>query len=579
VSLTIPSGITAVLGGSGAGKTTLLEVLVGFLHPHRGSVRFHAPGGGVPLYWAPEDGGLWPHLTVREHLEVVRSTEADTEALLDAFGLGDCATQRPNSLSLGQCGRLNVARALATGARVLVMDEPLAHVDPARAGRYWHALRERIERSGASLLFATHEPRRAIQHAQTAICLDDGRLAFTGSVAALYREPPNEALAWSLGETNWLVPPEAERWLGKALDHPSRRPEQIEVIPDERGASSVTQSRHLGEFVESDLQHESGAERRFYHRAGMALVPGTRVVVRLLALCLWALLCALPCACSEERPALSFEGVRHLPLPPEGVRAPAPRCVIPVADGWIVLDDAGRVLILDRGGAVVRHWRMPEVDAGKPEGVCRLRDGRIAVADTHYHRLVYFDGEGKLLGTQGSEGRGPGQFVYPIKVVQDESEHLLVAEYGGNDRVQKFTREGAFVLAFGSFGTGPGCFQRPSGLACRDGTVYVADAINNRVQEFGDDGSFRGVLVAAGPPADLRFPYDLALGPDGLLYTVEYGAGRVTAFSRRGELAGSFASLGRGSGQLSTPWGLGIDASGTVLVADTGNRRLVELTR
>jgi iron(III) transport system ATP-binding protein len=580
LSLAIPPGVTAVLGGSGAGKTTLLEVLVGFTRPRHGRVRAAvAPRGRVPLFWAPEDGGLWPHLTVREHLDVAGAGAAACGVLLRAFDLDDCAARRPGSLSLGEIDRVNVARALATGAAVLVMDEPLAHVDPARAGRYWHALRVELERTGASLVFATHQARRAIELAATAVCLADGALSFCGAIERLHRAPPTEALAWALGETNWLEPAEAERWLGRPLAQPSLRPEQIDVTADERGPAAVTRSRHLGELVQSELRLPGGAERTFYHRSGPALAPGTNVAVRLLALGL-ACVAALLAGCADtERPVLAFAHVRHVPLPPEAARAPAPRCVVPVADGWLVLDDAGRVLVLDRAVTVVRQWRMPESASGNPEGICRMRDGRIVVADTHYHRLVFFDANGTVLGTLGGQGREPGRFGYPIKVVQDEREQLLVAEYGGNDRVQTFTRDGTFVRAFGSFGTAPGCFQRPSGLVCDGDTVWVADAMNNRVQAFGSDGGFRGVLVEPGPRVDLRFPYDLALGPDGVLYTAEYAAGRVTAFARSGELVGSFGGVGRGAGQLATPWGLGVDANGIVLVADTGNRRLVELRR
>jgi iron(III) transport system ATP-binding protein len=379
LSVAIPRGVTAVLGGSGAGKTTLLEVLVGFTRPQHGRVQTGVGGsgaGGVPLFWAPEDGGLWPHLTVREHLDVANGGGAASGALLAAFDLDDCAARRPGTLSLGQVDRVNVARALATGADVLVMDEPLAHVDPARAGRYWHALQVELERTGASLVFATHEPRRAIELAEAAVCLADGALAFAGAIAGLHREPPTEALAWMLGETNWLAPADAERWLGRALARPSLRPEQVELVADERGPAVVTRSRHLGDLVQSDLRLACGAQRTFYHRTGPALRPGTHVAVRLLALCL-ACVALLAAGCADaERPALAFARVRHVPLQPEAARAPAPRCVVPVADGWLVLDDAGRVLVLDRDTAVVRQWRMPEVAAGNPEGVCRLRDGR-----------------------------------------------------------------------------------------------------------------------------------------------------------------------------------------------------------
>jgi hypothetical protein len=65
-----------------------------------------------------------------------------------------------------------------------------------------------------------------------------------------------------------------------------------------------------------------------------------------------------------------------------------------------------------------------------------------------------------VVGTLGVEGQGPGEFIYPTAVVQDDRENLYVCEYGGNDRVQKFTVGGKFILAFGGFERGNGKFQR-----------------------------------------------------------------------------------------------------------------------
>jgi sugar lactone lactonase YvrE len=77
----------------------------------------------------------------------------------------------------------------------------------------------------------------------------------------------------------------------------------------------------------------------------------------------------------------------------------------------------------------------------------------------------------------------------------------------------------------------------------------------------------------------LDFPYDLSIGPDGLLYVIEYGAGRLTVMTTAGKLVGRYGSAGRGEGQFSTPWGIRVDNEGRVWIADTGNRRLVRLTK
>jgi iron(III) transport system ATP-binding protein len=182
-----------------------------------------------------------------------------------------------------------------------------------------------------------------------------------------------------------------------------------------------------------------------------------------------------------------------------------------------------------------------------------------------------------VLRTFGREGQGPGEFIYPVAVTKDAQENLYIAEYGSNDRVQKFTSDGTFLLAFGAFGTRPGEFQRPSGLAWRDGKIYAADAFNNRIQVFTDDGKFLKILASGESPLALKLPYDLKLGADDTLYVVEYGAGRVTRLDLNGRVLGRYGSTGTGPGQFATPWGIAVDAKKHIYVADTGNRRVVEL--
>jgi DNA-binding beta-propeller fold protein YncE len=287
-------------------------------------------------------------------------------------------------------------------------------------------------------------------------------------------------------------------------------------------------------------------------------------------------------------PELKFREIRSWMLPPDGVTLPAPRALaIGHKDELLVVDTAGRILIYDAKGELLHWWRMPDTTAGRPEGICVLKDGRIAVADTHYHRVVFFDQQGKLLSTLGSEGKGPGQFIYPVALAQDDKGDLYVAEYGGNDRVQKFGPDGTFIRGFGGFGTGEFEFQRPSGIAWRHGGIFVADAFNNRVLFF-FDGTGYGVGGNGVPRSCvLRFPYGIGLHAKAdteLLYITEYGAGRLTAIkvgpfrSDEEEQAHRFGSSGRGEGQFLTPWGVAVDSKGRVFVADTGNRRVVRLT-
>jgi len=583
VTVQIEQGITAVVGCSGAGKTSLLNLLVGFEKPEGGAISRSLPAEGrvLPLYWVPQGAGLWPHLTVQQHLATVAGADASGQAMADmlgSFDLRDKSSSFPAQLSMGERSRLAVARALLAGAAVLVMDEPLAHVDEARAGRYWEVVREHVAASDASLVFATHSPKLVVGHAERVICLKEGRVVYAGGVDELYWDPPGREQAECLGEVNWFEPGEAGRWFENGA--PARRcyrPQQVQVLKSPAGPLLVQSSRFKGSVAAVDLLDEgTGRARRFYHCPGADdLRKGDHVILKALVL----LLCVLLIGCGgAPEPPLAVREVHSWHMPADGPSIPAPRAVaIGRADEVYVLDTAGRVLVFSPDGKLTRQWRMPAWDVGTAEGVCVLKDGRIAVSDTHYSQVVIFEPDGTVAKRFGRYGTGPGEFLYPVGIAQDDHGDLYVAEYGSNDRVQKFTADGEFLLSFGTFGTGPGQFQRPSGVVWHEGRVLVADAINNRIQVFSDGGEFLGVLGAAGAGIPLHFPYDIAMAPDGGLYVVEYGAGRVTRLSLDGRLLGRYGRTGTGEGQFRTPWGLAVDSKMRLRIADTGNRRIVDL--
>ena len=279
LDLTIPPGHTVLLGPSGAGKTSLIEVLVGLTKPHGGSAR-----GPARLAWVPQDHGLWHAHTVREHLSLVGASAAECDALLAAFDLAAVRHSRADILSLGESARLSVARALAQKAPVIVMDEPLAHVDAARAGKYWRAIREHVARAGASLILATHTPEIALAEAENATCLRDGEVVFSGKVTELYDQPGSEELAGFLGPANWLTPGDARVWLAAAWSAPRCvRPERLIISPAEDGAT-VTFSRFLGAYAETEIRASDGTVRMFVHRPSGAFASGTRVRIGISAM-------------------------------------------------------------------------------------------------------------------------------------------------------------------------------------------------------------------------------------------------------------------------------------------------------
>ncbi len=586
ITAQIDSGITAVIGYSGAGKTSLLNLLAQFEQPSAGEIRreIDSASNRLPIYWVPQNEGLWGHKTVLEHLEIVAprrsDIRADFEKLLQEFDLTDHANELPGKMSQGERSRLAVARALASEATVLVMDEPLVHVDPARIGAYWQTIRDRCASTGTSVVFASHAPETVLMNADSAICLKEGQLLFQGPVDELYWHPPTRELAAFLGPANWFTPQEARQWLGQmSKDDLCLRPEQLVVRQSPDSPLELKSSRFAGSYNELQITHNTdGSRRTVFQRSGNGkLESGMRIAIGTM---LGLFLCFTLTGCSGEStdPALDVKDVRSWSIPPDGAVMPGPRgMTVGPSDELYVLDDAGRVLVYDAEGEKLREWWMPDYDVGKPEGVCVFQDGRIAVADTHYHRVVFFDDEGQVVELFGSEGSEPGQFKWPVDVVQDDSGDFYVCEYGGDHRVQRFRVDGEFVLEFGGFGTAPGEFQRPMGLVWHEGRLYVADAINNRIQVFSDTGQFEGIIGGTETTGDLFYPYDITQGPKGNLYVIEYGANRVSGFSLDGELLGRYGEFGSGPGQFSNPWGLTINSKSRILVGDTGNRRIVEL--
>ncbi|MBO3751437.1 ABC transporter ATP-binding protein [Streptosporangiaceae bacterium NEAU-GS5] len=162
-----PGAQVAVTGPSGSGKTTLLHLLAGLDRPTAGQVTWPAlddePRGKVAVVF--QGPSLLPPLTVAENVALPSLIFGCPEAAarsgaLDALGtlgLGDLADRLPDELSGGQAQRVAVARALATRPRLIVADEPTAHLDSAHASQVIGLLSEVSARTGAALLVATHD--------------------------------------------------------------------------------------------------------------------------------------------------------------------------------------------------------------------------------------------------------------------------------------------------------------------------------------------------------------------------------------------------------------------------------------
>ncbi|HUA47495.1 MAG TPA: heme ABC exporter ATP-binding protein CcmA [Solirubrobacteraceae bacterium] len=187
VSVSVPAGATlAVLGRNGAGKSTLLRILATLLRPHAGEVSVL----GEPLprrAWAVRGRlGLLAHepllyrdLSGREnlgyHARLHGVAPRRVEDVLDAVGMRERADEPVRQLSRGMVQRLAICRTILHSPRVLLLDEPLANLDPAATDLVGPLIGRA---SGATRVLTSHDPRAALAEADLVLGLEGGRAAF-----------------------------------------------------------------------------------------------------------------------------------------------------------------------------------------------------------------------------------------------------------------------------------------------------------------------------------------------------------------------------------------------------------------
>ena len=204
VSFTLAPGATvAVFGANGAGKTTLLRILAGLLRPHAG--RASVLGAELPreAYRARGRIGLLGHepmlyrdLSARENLRFHGRLHGvapeRAEALLEAVGMTRRADEPVHTLSRGMAQRVAVCRAVLHEPELLLLDEPLANLDPAAAARVAPLIGAG---SGATRVVTSHDPAGGLQGADLALGLKGGRVALLSSAAHVTAEQVAELYA------------------------------------------------------------------------------------------------------------------------------------------------------------------------------------------------------------------------------------------------------------------------------------------------------------------------------------------------------------------------------------------------
>ena len=200
VSLEIARGsFVALVGTSGSGKSTLLKTLNRLVEPSEGRVTID--GTDVASEPAPElrrrigyvfqNIGLFPHMTIAENIAIGlriagRREDAKVGELLDLVDLPrDVATRMPDALSGGQRQRVGIARALAPGAKLLLLDEAFGALDPVMRDALGTRIRDLHDRLGLTTILVTHDMAEALLLADRVLVMKAGRIVADATPADL----------------------------------------------------------------------------------------------------------------------------------------------------------------------------------------------------------------------------------------------------------------------------------------------------------------------------------------------------------------------------------------------------------
>jgi iron(III) transport system ATP-binding protein len=213
-----PGTLTAILGASGVGKTTLLRLIAGFEFTDSGTVtidgtvvddgRRRIPPQRRRIGYVPQDGALFPHLTVRGNVAFglprrERRGQAAREAL-DLVGLAELQDRYPHQLSGGQQQRVALGRALAAHPRLVLLDEPFSSLDATLREAVRAEVLSVLRSTGTTTVLVTHDQDEALSSADRVAIMRDGRITQEGTPRTIYQRPADPQTAAFIGTANLL---------------------------------------------------------------------------------------------------------------------------------------------------------------------------------------------------------------------------------------------------------------------------------------------------------------------------------------------------------------------------------------
>ena len=253
----------SVLGASGSGKTTLLRLIAGLEQPQSGSVWLsskdatHQPAHRRGLAFVGQSAATYEHLSVLENLKFAEQLSGDVNSglrneLVGQFGLGSTLAQKPSELSGGQLQRLAIVRALLTQRPLLLMDEPLAHLQESLRGPIRKLLRDWQQARKLTCIYVTHDSLEACEISDRLSVIGRGKCLQTAPPSELYRRPDCIEVAELMGRPaiQWVQAPESAKQLGlRPTDWQLISVDTSESAGDELFEVDFDRARALGRLV------------------------------------------------------------------------------------------------------------------------------------------------------------------------------------------------------------------------------------------------------------------------------------------------------------------------------------------
>ena len=187
VSFKVEKGkVVGIFGPSGCGKTTFLEIISGLKRPDGGKVYLRGKKvNGKNVFVPPEkrrvgfifqDLALWPHMSVKEHLDFVSSDEKTKRKILKLLGLDKLKDRKPDELSGGEKQKLAIARCLAQGSDILLMDEPFSSLDIKSKKKIIETFLELRKKFNLTILYVSHEILEIVKFCDKVLILENGKI-------------------------------------------------------------------------------------------------------------------------------------------------------------------------------------------------------------------------------------------------------------------------------------------------------------------------------------------------------------------------------------------------------------------